>query len=98
MLACYFPDLIGNTWLIIALVYGKENVKVEDIVALLAHDRSNGGRTEELFGDAFVVSDDHGVEDKRSNRMKLEKDGAGSISSVVITSKNDYSRSDGDNK
>jgi hypothetical protein len=43
--------------LVTTLTYGKEYIKVEDIVAaLLAHDqRRKNNATEESFGDAFVV-------------------------------------------
>jgi ribosomal protein S9 len=54
------------------LTYGKEDIKVEDIVAaLLGHDqRRKNNATEESFGDAFLVRDDRSMEDKKGSKKK----------------------------
>jgi hypothetical protein len=58
--------------LVTTLTYGKEDIKVEDIVAaLLTHDqRRKNNAMEESFGDAFLVKGGCGVEDKRGNKKK----------------------------
>jgi hypothetical protein len=58
--------------LVTTLTYGKEDIKVEDIVAaLLAHDQRRNNVMKESFGDAFQVKGDRNVEDKRGNKKKV---------------------------
>jgi hypothetical protein len=70
ILLCSLPRSYEH--LVTSLTYGKEDIKVEDIVvALLAHDqRRKNNATEESFGDAYLVKGDRSVEDKRGNKKK----------------------------
>jgi hypothetical protein len=70
ILLCSLPRSYEH--LVTRLTYGKEDIKVENIVAaLLAQDqRWKNNATRESFGDAFLVRGDRGVEDKRGNKKK----------------------------
>jgi len=70
ILLCSLPRSYEH--LVTTLTYGKEDIKVEDIVAaLLAHDqRRKNNATKESFGDAYLVKGDRSVEDKRGNKKK----------------------------
>jgi len=70
ILLCSLPRSYEH--LITTLTYGKEDIKVEDIVAvLLAHDqRRKNNATEDSFGDAYLARGDRSVEDKRGNKKK----------------------------
>ena len=62
ILLCSLPRSYEH--LVTTLTYGKEDIKVDDIVAaLLGHDqRRKNNAAEESFGDAFLVRGDRGVE------------------------------------
>jgi hypothetical protein len=70
ILLCSLPRSYEH--LVTTLTYGKEDIKVEDIVAaLLSHDqRRKNNATEESSGDALLVKGDRSVEDKRGNKKK----------------------------
>jgi hypothetical protein len=70
ILLCSLPRSYEH--LVTTLTYGKEDIKVEDIVAaLLAHDqRRKNNATEESFGDAYLVKGDRSVEDKRGTKRR----------------------------
>ena len=58
--------------LVTTLTYGKEDVKVDEIVtALLGHEqRRKNNLSDDPSGGAFVVMGDHNAEDKKGNRKK----------------------------
>ena len=60
--------------LVTTLTYGKEDVKVDDIVAaLLAHDqRRKNNATEGSSGEALQVRYDHSLDDKKGKKKKKE--------------------------
>ena len=70
ILLCSLPESYEH--LVTTLTYGKEDIKVDEIVtALLGHEqRRNNILSEDPFGGAFVVRGDHNTEDKKSNRKK----------------------------
>jgi hypothetical protein len=70
ILLCSLPRSYEH--LVTTLTYGKEDIKMEDIVAaLLAHDqRRKNNAMEESSGDALLVKGDRGVDNKRGNKKK----------------------------
>jgi cell division cycle protein 20 (cofactor of APC complex) len=58
--------------LVTTLTYGKEDVKVDEIItALLGHEqRRKNSLSEDSSGGAFVVRGDHNGEDKKGSRKK----------------------------
>ena len=58
--------------LVTTLTYGKEDVKVDEIVtALLGHEqRRKNNLSKDSSGCAFVVRGDHNAEDKKDNKKK----------------------------
>src|SRR6266542_6061568 len=73
ILLCSLPGSYEH--LVTTLTYGKENIKMEDIVAaLLAHDqRKKNNATGEFSGDALHVRGDHGSDEKRGKKKKKKK-------------------------
>src|SRR6266498_89766 len=70
ILLCSLPGSYEH--LVTTLTYGKENIKLEDIVvALLAHDqRRKNNATGEFSGDALHIRGDHGLDEKRGKKKK----------------------------
>jgi hypothetical protein len=70
ILLCSLPGSYDH--LVTTLTYGKENVKVDDVVAaLLSHEqRRKSNSLEESPGSAFVARGDRSGEDKKGNRKK----------------------------
>jgi len=70
ILLCSLPGSYEH--LVTTLTYGKEDVKVDEIVtALLGHEqRRKNNLSEDSSGGAFVVRGDHNAEDKKGNRKK----------------------------
>ena len=58
--------------LVTTLTYGKEDVKVDEILtALLSHEqRRKNNLSEDPSGGAYVVEGDHNAEDKKGNRKR----------------------------
>ena len=58
--------------MVTTLTYGKEDVKVDEIVtALLGHEQRRKNKlSEDSSGGAFVVGCDHSAGDKKGNRKK----------------------------
>ena len=58
--------------MVTTLTYGKESVKVDEIVtALLSHEqRRKNNLSEDPSGGAYVVKGDHNAEDKKGNRKR----------------------------
>ena len=72
ILLCSLPGSYEH--LVTTLTYGKEDVKVDEIVtALLGHEqRRKNNLSEDPSGGAFVVRGDHNTEDKKGNRKKKD--------------------------
>ena len=70
ILLCSLPGFYEH--LVTTLTYGKEDVKVDEIVtALLGHEqRRKNNLSKDSSGGAFVVRGDHNAEDKKGNRKK----------------------------
>ena len=70
ILLCSLPGSYEH--LVTTLTYGKEDVKVDEIVtALLGHEqRRKNNLSEDSSGGAFSVRSDHSAEDKKGNRKK----------------------------
>src|SRR6266540_4171121 len=70
ILLCSLPGSYEH--LITTLTYGKENIKLEDIVAvLLAHNqRRKNNATGKFSGDALHVRGDHGSDEKKGKKKK----------------------------
>jgi len=73
ILLCSLPR--SYKYLVTTLTYGKEDVKVDDIVAvLLAHDqRRKNNATEESSGEALQVRYDHSLDDKKGKKKKKKE-------------------------
>ena len=72
ILLCLLPGSYEH--LVTTLTYGKEDVKVDEIVTvLLGHEqRRKNNLSEDHSGGAYVVKGDHNAEDKKGNRKKRE--------------------------
>jgi len=72
ILLCSLPGSYEH--LVTTLTYGKEDVKVDEIVtALLGHEqRRKNNLSEDPSEGIFVVRGDHNAEDKKGNRKKRE--------------------------
>src|SRR6266542_1981251 len=70
ILLCSLPGSYEH--LVTTLTYGKENIKLEDIVAvLLAHDqRRKNNAIGEFSSDALHVRGDHGLDEKKGKKKK----------------------------
>ena len=70
ILLCSLPGSYEH--LVTTLTYGKENIKLEDIVAaLLAHDqRKKNNATGEFLDDVLHVRGDHGSDEKKGKKKK----------------------------
>jgi len=73
ILLCSLPRSYEH--LVTTLTYGKEDVKVDDIVAaLLAHDqRRKNNATEGSSGEALQVRYDHSLDDKKGKKKKKKE-------------------------
>src|SRR5438132_1450365 len=74
ILLCSLPRSYEH--LVTTLTYGKEDVKVDDIVAaLLAHDqRRKNNATEGSSSEALQVRYDHSLDDKKGKKKKKKKE------------------------
>ena len=70
IILCLLPGPYEH--LVTTLTYGKENVKVDEIVTvLLSHvQKRKNNLSDDPSGGAFVVMGDHNAEDKKGNRKK----------------------------
>ena len=70
ILLCLLPGSYEH--LVTTLTYGKEDIKVDEIVtALLGHkQRRKNNLSEDPSGGTFVVRGDHNAKDKKGNKKK----------------------------